>query len=310
MATQTTYNHGSQSWEGEPGKGSAQGWARGLGWFSVGLGFTELLLPGPLGRLIGVRDHRTLIRAMGAREIAAGIMVLKERTPTRSMAARVSGDIVDLGLLSAGLGSRGARRGRIVGAAAAVAGVTALDVLCTKQLAEREPSALAETVQTIAINRSPEECYQFWRDFENLPRFMKHVESVRVMPEGRTRWIAKGPAGMRVQWDAEITEDRPGRITWRSLEGSDIENTGSVRFERAPTGHGTIVRAHIQYRPPAGKIGSVVAKLFGEEPSIQAKTDLRRFKQMMETGEVATIEGQTSGRAHVEQSARAAAAHA
>jgi len=300
MTAQATYNNDSQ-----------QGFARALGWFSIGLGLTELLMPRRLGRMIGVRDHQGLIRAMGAREIAGGIAVLSERTPTRSMAARVSGDVLDLGLLSAGLGSRGARRGRIAGVAAAVAGVTALDLLCTKRLAEREPSAVAQTVQTVAINRSPEECYQFWRDLENLPSFMKHVESVRVTGRGRTHWIAKAPAGMRVEWDAETTEDSPGRISWRSLEGSDVENTGSVRFEPAPTGHGTIVKAHIQYRPPAGKIGSMAAKLFGEEPSIQAKTDLRRFKQIMETGEVSTIEGQTSGRAEANRPAsRVAAAHA
>ncbi len=310
---EATYNQGVQpertSSSGEDG--TAEKCARALGWFSIGLGLTELLMPRRLGRLIGVRGHHTLMRAMGAREIAAGIAVLTESRPTRSMAARVSGDVLDLGLLGAGLASSGARRGRIAGAVAAVAGVTALDVLCTKQLAEREPSAIAETVQTVAVNRSPEECYQFWHDLENLPRFMKHLESVQVTGEGRSHWIAKGPAGMRVEWHAEIMEDSPGCITWRSLEGGDVDNSGSVRFEPAPRGHGTIIKAHIQYRPPAGKIGSVVAKFFGEEPSIQAKTDLRRFKQVMETGEVATTEGQPSGRAKATQpAARASSAHA
>lgn len=297
MATQATYNSGFEANLGaSTDGGAARNWARSLGWFSIGLGMTELLMPRRLGRLIGVRDHHGLLRAMGAREIGAGIAVLTERIPTRSIGARVTGDAVDLALLAGGLLSSGAKRGRVAGALAAVGGVTALDVLCMKQLAENEPSAISETIQTVAVNRSPEECYRFWRDLENLPRFMKHLESVTVTGEGRSHWVAKGPAGMRVEWDAEMTEDPPNRISWRSLEGGDVDNAGSVRFIKAPTGHGTFVKAHIRYRPPAGKIGATVAKLFGEEPSIQAKMDLRRFKQMIETGEIATTEGQTSGR--------------
>lgn len=313
MATATYQDRFQNAWR-ERNRGEsarAQHLARSLGWFSIGLGLAEILVPRRLGRIIGVRGHHGLMRTMGVREVAAGIAVLSNKAPARSMAARVSGDALDLGLLAAGLGSRGARRSRIAGAVAAVAGVTALDLACTKKLAEAEPPTSLQTIQTIAINRSPEECYQFWRDLENLPRFMKHLESVRVTPEGHTHWVAKGPAGTRVEWDAAITEESPDHIMWHSLEGSDVENSGSVRFERAPTGHGTIVRAHIQYRPPAGKIGSAVAKLFGEEPSIQAKTDLRRFKQLMETGEVATTEGQSSGRATaVVPVLRSSAAHA
>ena len=141
--------------------------------------------------------------------------------------------------------------------------------------------------KSVTINRSPEEVYRFWRDFQNLPRFMSHLESVQVMSEKRSHWVAKAPAGMQVEWDAEIIEDRPNQlIAWHSLEGADVDNSGVVRFERAPGGRGTEVRVQLQYDPPGGKIGAAIAKLFGEEPEQQIKGDLYRLKQVMETGEV------------------------
>ena len=151
--------------------------------------------------------------------------------------------------------------------------------------------------KSVTINRSPAELYQFWRNLENLPRFMNHLESVKVTDEKRSHWIAKAPAGSTVEWDAEIYNEKEGElIAWRSLEGSDVDNAGSVHFEAAPGGRGSIVRVILKYDPPAGVIGANVAKLFGEEPSQQIEEDLRRFKQLMEAGETATTEGQTSGR--------------
>jgi uncharacterized membrane protein len=146
--------------------------------------------------------------------------------------------------------------------------------------------------KSLIINRAPEELYQYWHDFENLPNIMKHLESVRVRDERRSHWVAKAPAGTSVEWDAEITEDRPNElIAWRSLEGSQVENSGSVRFEPAPGNRGTIVRVEINYTPPGGSLGSLVAKLFGEEPGQQAQESLRSFKQLMETGEVTISDG-------------------
>lgn len=268
--------------------------ARFLGWFSIGLGAAELFAPGFVGRMIGIRGHETLIRSMGVREIAAGIAVLTEKVPTRSMMGRVAGDAVDLALLGAGFASTGVEKGKLGTAVGVVAGITALDVICASQL--QSPSSPVSTVQTIALNKTPEECYQFWRNFENLPRFMNHVESVKAMGDGRYHWIVKAPAGTTVEWDAELTQDSPGRIAWQSLPGADIVNSGAVEFQKATAGHGTVVRAIIHYSPPGGKLGSTIAKLFGEAPSIQAKMDLRRFKAVLETGEVPTIEGQSSGR--------------
>jgi uncharacterized membrane protein len=151
--------------------------------------------------------------------------------------------------------------------------------------------------KSVTVNRSPEELYRFWRNFENLPRFMDHLESVRVEGEGRSHWVAKAPAHTTVEWDAEIYNEKENElIAWRSLEGADVDNAGSVRFEAAPEGRGTVVRVSLKYDPPGGVIGSTFAKLFGEEPSQQIEEDLRRFKQVMETGETPTTEGQTSGR--------------
>lgn len=152
--------------------------------------------------------------------------------------------------------------------------------------------------KSVTVNRSPEELYQYWRKLENLPHFMDHLESVKTTSEKRSHWVAKAPAGTTVEWDAEIINDKPNEmIAWRSVEGSDVDNSGSVRFERGPQGRGTEVRVQIQYSPPGGIIGATIAKLFGEEPSQQVEDDLRRFKNVMEAGEIPTTEGQPSGRA-------------
>ncbi|MBI5671432.1 MAG: SRPBCC family protein [Chloroflexi bacterium] len=151
--------------------------------------------------------------------------------------------------------------------------------------------------KSITINASPEEVYRFWRNFENLPRFMNHLESVRVMDERRSHWVAKAPAGMTVEWDAEIINEVPNEVIgWRSLQDAQISNAGSVRFRPAPRGNGTEVRVELEYVPPAGPLGAAIARLFGEEPSQQIGEDLRRLKQLLETGEIATTEGQPSGR--------------
>jgi uncharacterized membrane protein len=150
--------------------------------------------------------------------------------------------------------------------------------------------------KTTTIQRSPEEVYRFWRRFENLPRFMTHLEAVQTIDNGRSHWIARGPAGATVEWDAEITAERENElIAWRSLAGSQVANEGSVRFRGAPGGRGTEVHVTFTYDAPLGKLGRVVAKLFGEEPAQQAEEDLRRLKRMMEAGEIPTTEGQPSG---------------
>src|SRR4051812_9185711 len=150
--------------------------------------------------------------------------------------------------------------------------------------------------ESMTINRSPWDLYQFWRNFDNLPRFMQHVQSVKVVDEKKSHWVVDGPAGKRVEWDAEIINDEPNAlIAWRSLGGATVDNAGSVRFVPGPEGRGTEVRVVIDYIPPAGFVGKWVAALFGKNPASEIKEDLRRFKRVMETGEVPTTEGQPRG---------------
>lgn len=171
-------------------------------------------------------------------------------------------------------------RGRLEGALGVLPGHTALHV-------ER----------AFTVNRPPEELYRFWRQLDNLPRFMEHLERVDVLDDTRSHWVARGPAGTHIEWDAEIIEDQPDRrITWRSLDGADVENDGSISFDPAPAGRGTEVRVRMAYVPPAGKAGATLARLFGENPEQQVRDDLRRFKNLMEAGEIPTTEGQPSGR--------------
>jgi uncharacterized membrane protein len=142
--------------------------------------------------------------------------------------------------------------------------------------------------EAIAITRPREEIFHFWRNFENLPRFMDHLESVQVLDARRSHWAAKGPGGTRVEWDAEIHNEIPNElIAWRSLPGSEVDHAGSVHFSPIHN-DGTDVRVILRYAPPAGTVGAAVARLFGEEPSQQVAEDLRRFKQVMESGETAT----------------------
>jgi uncharacterized membrane protein len=150
--------------------------------------------------------------------------------------------------------------------------------------------------KSVTINKSPAELYTFWRNFENLPQFMNHLESVQTTGEKTSHWKAKAPMGYSVEWDAEVTSDiEDERIGWKSAEIAEVPNSGVVEF-RPTKNRGTEVRVTLTYQPPAGKLGALVAKLFGEEPQQQVDEDLRRFKQLMETGEIIKVEGQPSGR--------------
>lgn len=149
--------------------------------------------------------------------------------------------------------------------------------------------------KSVTINRPASELYSFWRNFENLPQFMNHLESVRSIGGERTHWVAKAPAGTTVEWDAEVYNEKQNElIAWRTLEGSQVSSAGSVRFEAAPNG-GTEVRVSLKYDPPGGKLGALVARLFGENPERQIEEDLGRFKELMESMG-STNAGQTTSR--------------
>jgi uncharacterized membrane protein len=136
-------------------------------------------------------------------------------------------------------------------------------------------------------HRSPDELYAYWRKLENLPRIFQHLASVTERDGRRSHWVAKAPLGREVSWDAEIINEVPGEIlAWRSLPGSQIPNAGAVNFRAAPGGRGTELKVTLEYEPPAGKLGAAVARLFGEEPAIQVREDLRRFKALQESGEI------------------------
>ena len=273
------------------GTGARRG-ARGLGWFSVGLGTAQLIAPRGLASLLGLRDSdgaSMLLRVLGAREVANGVAILRGQQPGRWLWARVAGDAMDLALLGAAMGTRRAEPGRLAAASAAVAGVAILDLLAARRITRDSQAAESgiDVRRSITIDKSPEEIYRFWRTLENLPRFMVHLESVEKIDERRSRWTARGPASVKVEWDAEIVHDRKGeRIAWQSLEGADVNNTGEVRFVKAPGGRGTEVHVALRYWAPAGAVGAALLKLLGKEPGQQIDGDLRRLKQVLEIGEV------------------------
>lgn len=149
---------------------------------------------------------------------------------------------------------------------------------------------------SFAINCAPEEAYKFWRNFENLPLFMRHLESVKVIDHRRSVWNAFGPLGVRLHWTAEILDEaEPQWIVWRTLPGSDVEHIGSVQFRPAPGDRGTIVVAIMEYNPPAGAVGKTLASIVGKDPEFTLREDLRRFKYLMEAGEIPTTAGQPHG---------------
>lgn len=271
--------------------------AVGLGWFSVALGTAELLAPRGVARLIGMSPTETTVttlRGYGARELASGVAILAQPHESRWLWARVGGDAIDLSTLGAAMRASDTSSGRTTVAAVAVLGVTALDVLCAQALSRNGAASHRgyRVVEATTINRSIDDVYGFWRGFQNLPRFMRHLESVEILGERRSRWRARGPAGLKVEWEAQMTEDRPNeQISWRSLPGSKVDNSGTVRFRSAPGARGTEVRVELEYRPPAGGVGRNVAWLFGEEPAQQIHEDLHRFKQLMETGEIPLSDG-------------------
>ncbi len=148
---------------------------------------------------------------------------------------------------------------------------------------------------SVLLNCSPQEAYSFWHNFEDLPKFMRHLDSVTVSGN-RSRWVALGPMGTRVSWDAEIISDRPGEaISWRSLPGSSVAVDGLVEFRPAPGNRGTLLSATLRFQPPHGEVGHTLAKILGKHPNFLITQDLRRLKALIETGEIPTTEGQSHG---------------
>jgi len=239
------------------------------------------------------------MRLVGVRELAAGVGLMTKTKPAAWLWARVAGDAMDLALLgTAALSS--SRKGHVASAVSAVVGVTLADVRAARQtsreLGHEDARGLQRLMKVITIRRQPQEVYRFWRDFRNFPTFMSHVQSVAVLDDRRSHWTVPGPAGRSVEWDAEITEDQADQvIAWRSLPGAQVDNFGRVRFAPAPGNQGTEVNVEMHYAPPGRELGAAIARIFGQAPRQQVQADLRKLKQVLETGEVihsdATLQG-------------------
>lgn len=269
--------------------------AAGVGWFSVGLGLAELLAPSAVSRLIGAPTNarsRNTLRVMGLRELTSGILVLGGNQAAPGLWSRVAGDLIDLALLGKA-SKRSVQQTRLLATTAAIVGVTVLDAMtaldASKAARDENEGETEHSViisKALTINRPSSEVYAFFRDFSNQPKFMSHISSVEVRGN-RSRWHARGPAGMEVSWEAELVEDRPNElVSWKSLEGAPLENEGSVYFIDAPGDRGTEIHVEIRYEPPLGLAGFPLAKLFGAIPEQKLENDLRRLKQILETGEV------------------------
>jgi uncharacterized membrane protein len=285
-----------------------------LGWASLGMGIPQLSAPGRFAEAIGVRDTdetRFWTRVVGVRELgaAAGILELEKPRPVGWVWARVLGDVKDLTLLVRAWQTNRQDSTRLAGAIAAVVGIGAMDLVTAMRLSNApDPSHMSDTSvpaaqeggpmrvkESITVRRPRSEVYAFWRDLRNLPEFMYHLREVTTSGSDRSHWVANAPIGS-VEWDAEIFRDEPGEmIAWRSVEGSSVRNAGIVHFADAPGGRGTEIHVDLSYSAPGGPIGVALAKLMGEEPRQQVKDDLRRFKQVMETGEVVRSEGSPEG---------------
>jgi uncharacterized membrane protein len=273
--------------------------ARGLGWLSVGLGVLGLVAPRVVAKLIGVSAEPRSLRWLGARELVNGVGILSQRRPVNWMWARVGGDVMDFVLLDAARRTEDAHAGRASVAAAAVLGVTIVDFYCSQQLTQSAnvPEGGYRIEKSIVVNRPVEELYAFWHNFEHLPRVMPHVKSVTMLDERHSHWVAAGPGRTALEWNAEtIDAKRNERIAWRSLEGSALHHAGSVRFQPAPAGRGTLVTLHLHYQPPAGAVGKAIATLFARNRGELIQADLRAFKQIVETGEMPSIRGNRPGR--------------
>jgi uncharacterized membrane protein len=274
---------------------------RVLGWASLGLGVVQVTAPNAVRRVSGVDDSptsRAVVPLVGARELvhAAGLLTSRRIGPWAW--TRVAGDAMDLTSLGLALARRtGQRRRRLLGVTGAVLGITALDVLTAVQATRTRTAGPMELTAAATIRKPASEVYGFWRRLEHLSTFMAHVDEVRTLDERRSHWRASAPFGRTVEWDAEIVEDVPGeRIAWRSTGDADVPNTGKVWFKPAPDGVSTEVHVLLVYDIPGGTLGRAVAKYFGEEPRQQVDDDLRRLKQVLETGEVVRSDGAPWGK--------------
>jgi uncharacterized membrane protein len=272
--------------------------ARALGWLSLGLGLAQIAAPHKVAHMAGISaddDRQNIMRAVGLREIASGIGILARAKPAPWLWARVGGDAMDLALLGSAMTSPRSDKNRVAAATAAVLGITAIDALASTRMTaapDTQPASQQEpgdvpVASAITVNAPLEEVFAFWNGFQNLPRFMDSLASVEITGAGRTHWIMSGPAGITLEWDAEIIDTTPNeRIAWRAVEGSALDIDGEIRFRPAPGEQGAEVIFAARFRPPGGNLGRMIAGLFSDPLGVKVNNDLRRSKQLIELGEI------------------------
>jgi uncharacterized membrane protein len=304
----------------------AQSLATTFGALSAAIGIWYAVAPRHFLQTIGVRPNPRRIaitELVAAQEMSVASALMMDGRAGRWLASRVAGDVIHAGMLMAAVSAPDYDRRKAplafgallaIGAAdvAAMLAATSIEktgVQLEKGPGESSPAALTlkdgAIHRAVTIRREPQEVYDFWRQLDNLPRFMKHLERVDVLDDKRSHWIARAPVVGAVEWDAEIVADEPGRrIAWQSTQNSQIWNSGEVTFERAPRDRGTEVRVRLEYSPPGGAFGVAVARLLGEEPANQTAGDLRRLKQVLEAGEVVVSDAVAEGRSRRQRPAQ------
>jgi uncharacterized membrane protein len=259
----------------------------GPGWISLAVGAAEVVVPYILARAVGGRVPRRLrglVPALGARGMSAGIGLLAKAGHGHWLKRRLLGERLDVGFVGRALRRPGARRVRTVGAFVATWGLAIYDAR-RRFRARREALALAAAPvqRSIIIARPPAEVFAFWRDFANLPGIIPHLDAVDVLDDDRSRWRARGADGDLIEWEAAIVEERDGALVgWRSVDRASIGTAGSLRLEPALGGQGTEVHLELQYDPPDGQLGRIVASFWGEEREEEVEEALRRLKARLE----------------------------
>ena len=282
------FEHGMGLREGRrPTRGASRARPRAFGWFSLALGAGLITAPDSVSRLIGVKKNRRVrkvMRAVGVREIASGVGLLAGTRKSPCLWARALGDVIDLGLLGRALALPRTRRDRGVSALAALAGIALLDAAAARATSKStSPGVVVK--RAITVNRTVAECMRFGETSRTFRGSWR--TSWGACRGGPFAMAASGPLGTVFRWEAEVVADEPNRrLAWKSLPGSQVMHQGEVEFRPAPGNRGTEILVDLRYLPPAGRAGASIAKLFGKEPSQEIAADLRRLKQVIETGEV------------------------
>lgn len=278
--------------------------ARALGWFSLGIGAAAFLSPRKVARATGLPKSDNLLRAIGVREIAFGIGLLRKETPSGWAWSRVGGDVMDLAVLGFSFFHPYADRRKLGAAAAAVTGVALFDLLCSQELGgtmKVKDDSSVEYRRSVTVNRPASDLYALWRDEENLPGFLPHVKSVRRLGDRRSRWVLESSSGRDIRWEAILVEEVPNeRLIWCSPDRSGTKMIFAVEFTELAAGRGTEVAVTVRHQPRGGLLAASLSRVFGTDPKPAVIEDLRTFKQLMEAGELPTTDGQPAGRARGE----------